>query len=77
MPDTTPSRPASSALAWPTSASIPRRSASASATATRPRPPAASRRFMDGNVPLSPKSRKAAERLPEALDLPREAVDDA
>lgn len=33
--------------------------------------------FLDGNVPLSPKSRKAAERLPEALDLPREAVDDA
>ena len=33
--------------------------------------------LLDGNVPLSPKSRRAAERLPEALCLPCEAVIDA
>lgn len=33
--------------------------------------------LLDANVPLSPKSRRAAERLPEALGLAREAVADA
>ena len=33
--------------------------------------------LLDGNVPLSLKSRSAAEHLPKAIDLPREAVDDA
>ena len=33
--------------------------------------------LLDGNVPFSSKSRRAAERLPEALGLPREAVDEA
>ena len=33
--------------------------------------------LLDGNVPLSSKSRRAAECLPEALDLPCEAVVDA
>ncbi len=35
------------------------------------------RALLDGNVPLSSRSRSAVERLPEALDLPREVVDEA